>query len=182
MIASTAGSTARSTRFNSGAEICILRSQTHSFSTTPHFWLYLPNAEMTLDLEANEVEVKVLTSLASVTESTVPQLPRHPIWANLINRGEKLAGSRRPDYEFEEICGSMGRPSCLLTDLWLKPLCIQASAKSTLRPKATLLSTSHGLLALNRSLHEKTKNGGRRESVSFLASSPSTSIRLLPLR
>jgi hypothetical protein len=33
-------------------------------------WLYLPNAEMTLDLEANEVEVKVLTSLASVTEIT----------------------------------------------------------------------------------------------------------------
>jgi hypothetical protein len=31
---------------------------------------YLPNAEMTLDLEANEVEVKVLTSLASVTEIT----------------------------------------------------------------------------------------------------------------
>jgi hypothetical protein len=29
--------------------------------------LYLPNAEMTLDLEVNEVEVKVLTSLASVT-------------------------------------------------------------------------------------------------------------------
>jgi hypothetical protein len=33
--------------------------------------LYLPNAEMVLDLEANEVEVKVLTSLASVAESTV---------------------------------------------------------------------------------------------------------------
>ena len=49
--------------FNSRAEICILRSQTHSFSTTPHFQLYLPNAEMALDLEANEVEVKGLTSL-----------------------------------------------------------------------------------------------------------------------
>ena len=35
-----------------------------------YFWLYLPNAEMTLDLEVNEVEVKVLTSLASVTEIT----------------------------------------------------------------------------------------------------------------
>ena len=33
---------------------------------------YLPNAEMTLDLEANEVEVKELTSLASVAESTAP--------------------------------------------------------------------------------------------------------------
>jgi hypothetical protein len=32
--------------------------------------LYLPNAEMTLGLEANEVEVKVLTSLASITEIT----------------------------------------------------------------------------------------------------------------
>jgi hypothetical protein len=32
---------------------------------------YLPNAEMTLDLEASEVEVKVLTNLASVTEITV---------------------------------------------------------------------------------------------------------------
>jgi hypothetical protein len=31
---------------------------------------YLPNAEMTLDLEANEVEIKVLTSLTSVAEST----------------------------------------------------------------------------------------------------------------
>ena len=55
--------------FDSRTEIGILRSQTHSSSTTSHFWLYLPNAEMTLDLEANEVEVKVLTSLASVTES-----------------------------------------------------------------------------------------------------------------
>jgi hypothetical protein len=33
-------------------------------------WLCLPNAEMTLNLEANEVEVKVLISLASVTGST----------------------------------------------------------------------------------------------------------------
>ena len=32
--------------------------------------LYLPNVEMTLDFEANEDEVKVLTSLASVAEST----------------------------------------------------------------------------------------------------------------
>ena len=29
--------TARSTRFNGNAEICTLRSQTYSFSTTPHF-------------------------------------------------------------------------------------------------------------------------------------------------
>jgi hypothetical protein len=32
--------------------------------------LYLPNEEMTLDLEVNEVEVKVLPSLASVTGIT----------------------------------------------------------------------------------------------------------------
>ena len=31
---------------------------------------YLLNTEMTLDLEANEIEVKVLTSLASVAEIT----------------------------------------------------------------------------------------------------------------
>jgi hypothetical protein len=43
---------------------------TCSFSITLHSWLYLPNTEMTLDLEANEVEVKVLTSLASVTATT----------------------------------------------------------------------------------------------------------------
>jgi hypothetical protein len=61
--------------FNNRAEICTLRSQKDSISTTPHFWLYLPNAEMTLDLEANEVEVKVLTSLASVTESTAGGYP-----------------------------------------------------------------------------------------------------------
>src|SRR5271154_7418874 len=56
-----------------------LRSQTYSFPTTPHFWLYLPNAETTLDLEANEVEVKVLTSLASVTELTGAQNMNH-LW------------------------------------------------------------------------------------------------------
>jgi hypothetical protein len=70
LIALTAGSTARLTRFNSRAKICTLGGQRHSFSTTPHFWLYLPNAEMTLDLEVNEVEVKVLTSLASVIWGT----------------------------------------------------------------------------------------------------------------
>jgi hypothetical protein len=38
--------------------------------------LYLPNAEITLDLEVNEVEVKVLTSLASVVEITTSGLAR----------------------------------------------------------------------------------------------------------
>jgi hypothetical protein len=53
-------------RFNNRAEICTLRSQTYPFSTTLHFRLHLPNVEMTLDLEVNEVEVKGLTSLGSV--------------------------------------------------------------------------------------------------------------------
>jgi hypothetical protein len=75
VLALTAGLTARSTRFNGKAEICTLRSQTYSFPTTPYFRFYLPNAEMTLDLEANEVEAKVLTSLASVTGSTAPISP-----------------------------------------------------------------------------------------------------------
>jgi hypothetical protein len=47
----------------------------------------------------------------------IPQLPRHPIWGNLINCGEKLAGNRHPDYGFEEIWESIGRPPCFLMDL-----------------------------------------------------------------
>ena len=35
-----------------------------------YFSLYLPNAEITLDLEVNEVEVKGLTSLTSVVQIT----------------------------------------------------------------------------------------------------------------
>jgi hypothetical protein len=38
--------------------------------------LYLPNAEITLDLEVNEVEVKVLTSLASVVGITAIHLAK----------------------------------------------------------------------------------------------------------
>jgi hypothetical protein len=35
----------------------------------------------------------------------VPSLPRHPIWGNLVNAGERLQPSlnRHPDYGFEEI-------------------------------------------------------------------------------
>ena len=47
----------------------------------------------------------------------LPHLPRHPIWGNLINCGEKLAGNRHPDYGFEEIWESMDRPPCFLMDL-----------------------------------------------------------------
>jgi hypothetical protein len=67
-----AGPTAKSTRFNSKAEICTLCSQTYSFSIIPYFRLHLPNAEITLDLEVNEVEVKVLTTLACVTKEQYP--------------------------------------------------------------------------------------------------------------
>src|SRR6266516_1216108 len=78
---------ARLTRFNSridgkvnalqqqGRNIYITQS-IYSFPTTPHFSLYLPNAEMTLDLEVNEVEVKGLTSLASVVRITGPTSSR----------------------------------------------------------------------------------------------------------
>src|SRR5437763_9958642 len=70
LLASIVGLIIRSIYFNSRTKIYILYSQTYSFSTILYFWLYLPNAEMTLDLEVNEVEVKVLTSFASVTEIT----------------------------------------------------------------------------------------------------------------
>jgi hypothetical protein len=75
-------------RFNNRAEICTLRSQTYPFSTTLHFRLHLPNVEMTLDLEVNEVEVKGLTSLASVawitgTDSDNPRIRKaDDIWEN----------------------------------------------------------------------------------------------------
>ena len=49
--------------------------------------LYLPNAEMTLDLEVNEVEVKGLTSLASVTAIT----------GGNENRIKKQSGQDRAD-------------------------------------------------------------------------------------
>src|ERR1700722_18213459 len=68
--------------FNSRAEICTLGGQTYSSSTTSHFWLYLPNAEMTLDLEVNEVEVKVLTSLASVIWGTAHGMHAHEMHAH----------------------------------------------------------------------------------------------------
>jgi cytochrome P450 len=49
----------------------------------------------------------------------IPQLPRHPIWGHLINMGEKLnpALRRHPDYAFEEIWISLGRPPAFLMDL-----------------------------------------------------------------
>ena len=83
-------------RFNSRAEICTLRSQTYSFSTTPHFWLYLPNAEMTLDLEVNEVEVKVLTSLASVTWITGSRTEYQSfrLWSSRQSSDKHIVGSR----------------------------------------------------------------------------------------
>ena len=49
----------------------------------------------------------------------IPSLPRHPIWGNLINAGERLNPSlqRHPDYGFEEIWHELGEPGCFLVDL-----------------------------------------------------------------
>ncbi|KIW30827.1 uncharacterized protein PV07_02521 [Cladophialophora immunda] len=49
----------------------------------------------------------------------IPQLPRHPVWGHLVNMGEKLnpALLRHPDYAFEEIWESLGRPPAFLMDL-----------------------------------------------------------------
>jgi hypothetical protein len=49
----------------------------------------------------------------------IPQLPRHPILGSLVNCGEKLVGSRHPDYGLKRYGGSVGRPSCFLMDLSL---------------------------------------------------------------
>lgn len=45
-------------------------------------------------------------------------LPRHRIWGNLINAGERLKPSlkRHPDYGFEEIWQDLGQPGCFLVD------------------------------------------------------------------
>ena len=42
-------------------------------------WLYLHNAEMTLDLDANEVEVKMLTSLTLVTAANAQSQSLYPL-------------------------------------------------------------------------------------------------------
>ncbi|KAM0713615.1 hypothetical protein Q7P37_010577 [Cladosporium fusiforme] len=49
----------------------------------------------------------------------IPSLPRHPIWGNLVNAGERLRPSlrRHPDYGFEEIWHELGDPGCFLVDL-----------------------------------------------------------------
>lgn len=49
----------------------------------------------------------------------IPSLPRHLIWGNLINAGERLKPSlnRHPDYGFEEIWHELGEPGCFLVDL-----------------------------------------------------------------
>ena len=49
----------------------------------------------------------------------IPCLPRHPIWGNLINAGERLNPSldRHPDYGFEEIWQQLGEPGCYFVDL-----------------------------------------------------------------
>ncbi|KAI4217214.1 MAG: hypothetical protein LQ351_000523 [Letrouitia transgressa] len=49
----------------------------------------------------------------------IPALPRHPVWGNLINAGERLKPSlkRHPNYGFEEIWRELGEPGCFLVDL-----------------------------------------------------------------
>ncbi|KAL8669956.1 MAG: hypothetical protein Q9168_005478 [Polycauliona sp. 1 TL-2023] len=49
----------------------------------------------------------------------IPSLPRHPIWGNLVNVGERLKPSlkRHPDYGFEEVWHQLGQPGCFLADL-----------------------------------------------------------------
>lgn len=49
----------------------------------------------------------------------IPSLPRHRLWGNLINAGERLKPSlkRHPDYGFEEIWRQLGKPGCFLVDL-----------------------------------------------------------------
>lgn len=49
----------------------------------------------------------------------IPSLPRHLLWGNLINAGERLKPSlnRHPDYGFEEIWRELVEPGCFLVDL-----------------------------------------------------------------
>ncbi|KFX92858.1 hypothetical protein V490_05136 [Pseudogymnoascus sp. VKM F-3557] len=49
----------------------------------------------------------------------IPSLPRHLIWGNIINAGERLKPSlkRHPDYGFEEIWRELGEPGCFMADL-----------------------------------------------------------------
>ena len=69
---------------------------------------YLPNAEMTLDLEANEVEVKVLTSLASVAEITArlwAVLGEFILFAKLVARKSVRAIPMLPSKMKSSFCG-----------------------------------------------------------------------------
>ncbi len=49
----------------------------------------------------------------------LPTLPRHPIWGNLVNMGEKLNPSlnRHPDYGFVEIWNALDQPDAYLMDM-----------------------------------------------------------------
>ena len=70
------------------------------------------------------ISVKVFRSIQSTCRARkryqeIPQLPRHPIWGNLVNIGEKLNPvlRRHSDYAFEEIWNSLGNPPAFLMDL-----------------------------------------------------------------
>lgn len=72
-----------------------------------------------------------------------PSLPRHPVWGNLVNAGQRLKPSlnRHPDYGFEEIWRDLGEPGCFLVNLApiedrgfltvAEPLYIEAFVNST---------------------------------------------------
>ena len=48
----------------------------------------------------------------------IPSLPRHTVWGNLVNCGERLSqGDRHPDYGFVEIWEEMGQPASFVVDL-----------------------------------------------------------------
>ena len=51
--------------------------------------------------------------------SDIPHLPRHRLWGNLVNIGEKLSPTinHHPDYAFEDVWKQLGQPPAYLVDL-----------------------------------------------------------------
>ncbi|KIX08003.1 uncharacterized protein Z518_02658 [Rhinocladiella mackenziei CBS 650.93] len=94
----------------------------------------------------------------------IPGLPRHPMWGHLINMGEKLnpALNRHPDYAFEQVWDSLGRPDAFLMDMEPVDRCFLIVADPTVSealvqptsqfkysaPKSDTLKTMHRLVGL----------------------------------
>ncbi|KIW84733.1 hypothetical protein Z517_00121 [Fonsecaea pedrosoi CBS 271.37] len=80
---------------------------------------FLLCALVTIYLTIKLVQIIRTTISARRRYREIPQLPRHPVWGHLVNMGEKLnpALKRHPDYAFEEIWESLGRPPAYLMDL-----------------------------------------------------------------